>query len=118
MTVYGNFNQNRKRKGKKIRIAVGVIAVLLVVAVFYIGLIAGDDSTSSEHISTAVQENVQLKQQISELNDQITLLNEENAKLKAELGIRPTVAPVENVIMPSESPEVTQTPVSPRDGLR
>ncbi len=117
MSGYGNFNLNKKRKGKKAGIAVGIVAVLLIIGICYIGITAGSDNM--EHISTAVQENVQLKQQISELNDQIAQLNEEIANLNAELGTRPTIAPTpyEMLIEPiaTDMPEET---ISPRTGRR
>jgi len=117
MSGYGNFNLNKKRKGKKARIAIGVIAVLLFVGICYIGITAGSDDM--EHVSTAVQENVQLKQQISELNDQIARLNEEIVNLNAELGMRPTIAPTpyEMLIEPIAT-DVPEETISPRTGRR
>lgn len=117
MAGYGNFNLNKKRNGKKTGIAIGVIAVLLVAGICYLGITAGSDDV--EHVSTAVQENVQLKQQISELNDQIARLNEEIVNLNAELGMRPTIAPTpyEMLIEPIATDMPVET-ISPRTGRR
>lgn len=117
MSGYGNFNLNKKRNGKKIGIVGGIIAVLLIIIICYVGITADSDDT--EHISAAVRENVQLKQQISELNDQIAQLNEEIANLNEELGARPTVAPTPYEML--AEPTATDMPeetISPRTGRR
>ncbi len=119
MANYGNFNFNRKRKGKKIIIAVGCVIVLLLAVVFYIGITAGSDGEGMERVSSAVAENTQLKQQISELNGQIEKMQKEIDDLNAQLALRPTIAPTpyaaQGGVAPSLPPAST---LSPREGIR
>lgn len=117
MAGYGNFNLNKKRKGKKLIIAVVCIVVLIIAAVFYIGITAGSSGEEMERISAAVEENTQLKIQINELNDQIEKMQEAIDNLHAELEARPTIAPtpyaMQGEVMPTETPAAA---ISPRAG--
>lgn len=120
MTVYGNFNINKKKKKNKIWIAVACIAAALAAMVCYIGIVAGSDSEGMRQISSAVAENTQLKEQVNELNAEIARLNEEIASLTAQLEARPTAAPE----MPaatadtSNSSDTSGTVIPPRTGRR
>ncbi len=119
MANYGNFNLNRKRNGKKIIIAVASIAVIILALVFYIGLTAGSESEDMERISSAVAENVQLKQQISELNNEIAKKQQEIDDLNAQLELRPTIAPTPYMAQGGVMPTLTPAPtLSPRGKIR
>ncbi len=119
MANYGNFNFNRKRKGKKIIVVVGCVIVVLLAVVFYIGITAGSDSEEMQRVSAVVAENTQLKQQVSELNDEVSKLQKEIENLNAQLALRPTTAPTpyaaQNVAAPTATPSA---PISPRGGIR
>lgn len=105
MVSYGNYNLKKKKKGKKIITAVIVTVAIILVGIFVIGIIAGSDGENMEQVSTAVEENTDLKIQIGELNDEIAKLKEENENLKAELESRPTIMPA-----PTGSPLPTSSP--------
>lgn len=119
MANYGNFNLNKKRKGRKIIIAVVCIAVILLAVVFYIGITAGSDGEGMQRISSVVSENTQLKEQVSELNDRIAKMQKEIEDLNAQLEARPTIEPTpyaaQGTVMPTATPAST---LSPRDGIR
>ncbi len=119
MANYGNFNFNRKRKGKKIITAVVCIIVLLLAVVFYIGITAGSDSEEMQRVSSAVAENTQLKQQISELNNQIEKMQKEIDDLNAQLALRPTIAPTPYAAQGGAAPTLPPvSTLSPREGIR
>ena len=119
MASYGNFNFNRKRKSKKIIIAVVSIVVILAAAVFFIGITAGSDGEGMERISSVVEENTQLKMEISALNDKIARMQTEIDDLNAELMARPTPEPTPYTAPDDVAPvETPQTIVSPRGSLR
>ena len=119
MANYGNFNFNRKRKGKKIIIAVVCIAALLLAVVFYIGITAGSDSEEMQRVSAVVAENTQLKEQVSELSEQISRMQKEIEELNAQLEARPTTAPTpytaQDVAAPTATPSAA---LSPRGGVQ
>lgn len=119
MEIYGNFN--RKRKGRKVIIAVICAVIVLLAVIYYIGMTVGSDSNEMQQISSAVAENIQLKEQISELNEQIERQRREIENLEEQLESRPTEAPI---IEGSQPPEVSPSPLpdvqqrSPRQGVR
>lgn len=91
MAQYGNFNVNRKSKGKRIAAAAVLTAAVIVIAIYVIGLIAG--GSDSERVSSAVAENVRLKEQVSEMSERIAFLEKENEELSARIASMPTAAP-------------------------
>lgn len=114
MAQYVNFNSNNKNKRKKIITAGVVTAVIIVAAVYIIGLFTGG-SEDRERVSSAVSENVRLKEQVSEMSERIAFLEQENEELHAQLALVPTPAPT--VEAPLQSIEPTTTPLrntSPR----
>lgn len=120
MTVYGNFNINKKKKKNKLWIAVVCIAAVLAALVCYIGIVAGSDSEGMRQISSAVAENTQLKEQVNELNAEISRLNEEIASLAAQLEARPTAAPAmpASTADTSNNTAASDTVIPPRTGRR
>lgn len=121
MANYGNFNFNKKRKGRKFIIAVVCIAAVLLAVIFYIGITAG--SGRDENISSAVAENTQLKLQIGELNDKIEKMQTKIDDLNAQLDARPTIAPTPYTPQGGVAAEASPTPfpketISPRGGIR
>ena len=118
MTQYGNFNVNKKSKRKKI-INFAIVAAAVIMAVIYIlGLIAGSDGADKERVSSAVAENVKLKEQVSEMSERIAFLETENEELAAQLALAPTPVPTAEV--PQESIAPTSTPTqntSPRGDI-
>ncbi|MGN0106558.1 MAG: hypothetical protein ACI4A5_02520 [Hominilimicola sp.] len=119
MANYGNFNFNRKRKGKKIIIAVVCIIAVLLAVIFYIGITAGSDSEEMQRVSAVVSENTQLKEQVSELSDEISKLQKEIEDLNAQLEARPTIAPTPYAAQGAEIPAATPAPtLSPRGGIQ
>lgn len=102
MPVYTNADFGKRRKRKRIAIIITVIVVLILAVIFYIGITAGSDGERMERISSAVEENTQLKLQIDELNEQIEEMQTEINDLKAQLDARP---------LPSAEP--TNLPASP-----
>ncbi len=117
MALYGNFNINKKKKGKKIIIAAICIVSCAAAAVFAVGIIAGSRSGKTDTISSAVEENTQLKIQINELNDKIVKMQETIDSLKESLDARPTIAPSPAASAPVSSPSATRDAISPREGI-
>ncbi len=103
-TLYKEINKKGK---KKALIVVLCIAAALIVAVAVIGIIAGGMDGERETISAAVQENVQLKQLIDDLNVQLDEKQATIDALQAELAARPMITPE-----PAATPQAQQ--VSPR----
>lgn len=120
MANYGNFNLNKKRKGKKIIVAVVSVIICLAAIVFFIGITVGSDGTEMEHVSSVVEENTYLKMQISELNDAVARMQKEIDDLTAQLASMPTPVPTQYG-MPDGTEQPTETPrgnISPRGSLR
>lgn len=115
MVSYGNYNLKKKRKGKLIlKVVIGAVIVICA-AVFIIGIIAGSGGEDTERISSAIEENTQLKLQIGELNEEIAKLKEENETLKTELESRPTPVPENTAAPETASPMPTESSlISPR----
>lgn len=118
MVSYGNYNLNKKRKGKKIVVAIICVIAILLAVLFYIGITIGNNNDEMNKFSTAVEENTELKLKINELNDQISKMQTEINNLHAELDSRPTPEPspyeAQNIIAPTATPST----VSPRTGVR
>lgn len=114
MAQYVNFNSNKRNKRKRIITAGVVMAVVIVLAVYIIGIFTGN-SDERERVSSAVSENVRLKEQVSEMSERIAFLEQENEELHAQLALAPTPAPTAEV--PEASIQPTASPVqntSPR----
>lgn len=114
MASYGNFNINRKKKGKKALTVIICIAVILLAIVFYIGITAGSDGEGMQRVSTAVEENTKLKEQISELEQTISLMQSEIDGLNAQLEARPTIQPTPYTAQGVVVPTPTTAAISPR----
>ena len=111
MAQYGNLKLRAKKRGHKIYIVICAVVFVIIAILFYIGITVGSGSGEMERMSTAVQENTQLKTQVSELNSEIERLNSEieglNAEiadLNAELEARPTALPA-----PTATPAATSS---------
>lgn len=119
MANYGNFNINKRKKGKKIITAAIIIVVIFAAALLFIGIIAGSDGEKMEYVSSVVEENTRLKMQISELNDTINKMQTTIDDLNAQLAARPTPEPTPytapDAAVPTASP---QGNISPRGSLR
>lgn len=114
---FGNYNINKKNKRKKIVTVILCSAAAIAAAVYVIGLIAHTGGERAEVISSAVAENIQLKEQISEMNDRIAFLEQENENLSARLALAPTPAPQESNApqTPEPTPEQNMSPRGNRE---
>lgn len=108
MAQYGNFNGNNRSKGKKITV-VAIIAAAIIVVIYIIGIFAGGER--AERVSSAVAENVRLKEQISEMSERIAFLEQENEELNARIAFMPTPAPA------TEAPQETLQPTPSQNTL-
>lgn len=113
MAQYGNFNVSKRSRGKKIAIAAVIIAAVLVVLIYIIGIFTGGGNV--ERVSSAVAENVRLKEQVSEMSERIAFLEQENEELAARIALIPTVAPTPEAPQETVQPTPTQN-VLPRGG--
>ena len=93
MSNYVNFNTVKPRKSKKYIVAVVCALAALLVCIYIVGIIVGVNDEQGQEVSSAVSENVQLKQQISEKDAEIERLNNEIAALRGELDARPVQEP-------------------------
>lgn len=93
MAVYGNFNTNKKKKIKKTVIGIIIAAAVVLAGIYIIGIIARMNGSEGREISSAVSENVRLRQEISEKEDEIRRLEDEINTLKATLNERPVPTP-------------------------
>ena len=107
MANYVNFNTAKPRKSKKYIIVILCVTAFLLLCVYVIGIIANMNGKSGREAASAVSENVQLKQEISEKDAEIERLNGEIAALRGELDARPTPAPAESSPEPSPVPTAT-----------
>ena len=101
-----------KRYNKAVVVIVSIIAVMLVI-LMTVGIIVGSDNERSKEISTAIEENTQLKQLVEEQQEQIEELTAENEKLK-EIIPEDVMETYENGTTQTEP---TQYPSSPRDEM-
>lgn len=108
---YVSINSKKPSKLRRTLIVIAVIAALLLLFLYVVGLIAGSDSAENQNISAAVAENVQLKQQNAELQQQVTELQAEIDRLNGEIAAMPTVQPTPYAPAGSESPAPTETVV-------
>lgn len=106
MAQYGNFNFNRKNKHRKIIIIAVCAAAALAVAVYIIGLIVSVGGARAERITSAVAENVRLKEQVSALSERVAYLEQENEELNARLALVPEPEP-SPYSTPTEEPSPT-----------
>ena len=118
MANYVNFNTAKPRKSKKYIIAILCVTAFLLACVYVIGIIANMNGKSGQEAASAVSENVQLKQEISEKDAEIERLNGEIASLRGELDTRPTPAPAEASPAPTASPTDAEGAVSPRSDMQ
>lgn len=104
MAQYGNFNSNSRSRGKKIT-AAAIIAAAILVVIYIIGLFTGGEN--AERVSSAVAENVRLKEQVSEMSERIAFLEQENEELNARIAFMPTASPAteapQNTVQPTPS---------------
>lgn len=107
---YRMYTNKKKRKGKKLLIVLICIAAVCLAGLAVIGLTVGEGSISREDVSLAVSENIELKKQISEQQEQIDTLNKKIDDLTEELNARPTIEPTPYappnaaIVSPSPSP--------------
>lgn len=101
MQYYSSLSGRKTKKYKKILIA--ILAVLAAILLFLgiIGILRGSDSMERQSISAAIEENMQLKQQIEDLQWQIEQLQEE---INAQQSIQ------QNAAEPTPLPEPTTMP--------
>ena len=93
MSNYVSFNTVKSKKSKKYIIATVCVLAALLVCVYIIGIIAIMNGDRGQEVSSAVSENVRLKQEMSERDAEIERLNTELASLRGELDTRPTPNP-------------------------
>lgn len=131
MKIYDNLNYAKKRKGKKIVIAVICILIIILAFIFYVGITVGS-TDGKDNISDVIRENTELKLKVNELNEEIVKLQAEIDLLNGELEVRPTPEPSPSAsplptasVSPSPSPSASstptsspQSPISPRIGVR
>ena len=89
------YKEGKKRSTKKIVIVIVCIVVFLLAVLMFIGITAGGMRDEKEQISAAVQENVQLKQMIDNLNTQIEEQQAKIDELQLQLDSRPTEPPLQ-----------------------
>lgn len=106
MASYGKYTAGSRGKTVK-KLVIGIVCTVLIVlaAIYIIGLIAGVNGERGREISAAVSENVALRQQVSEKDDEIERLNNEINSLRSQLENRQTPEP-------SVSPEPSAPPES------
>lgn len=112
MAQYGNFNGNNRSKGKKITFAAASAAAIIVL-IYIIGIFAGGEN--AERVSSAVAENVRLKEQVSEMSERIAFLEQENEELNARIAFIPTAEPIPEAPQETLQPTPSQN-TSPRGG--
>lgn len=95
--LYSGYSDKKKNKLKKALVIVLIIASVLIVGVWCVGLIAGSDSEERQNVSLAIEENTALKMQIEELTAQVrelqAQLDEVNAQIFTEVVPEETLAP-------------------------
>ena len=116
MSNYVSFNTVKPRRSKKYIVAVVCTIAVLLVCVYIIGIIALMNGERGQEVSSAVSENVRLKQEMSEKDAEIERLNNEIASLRGELDARPEQeeepAPEDN----TDEPDYGDEYISPRYG--
>lgn len=105
-SVYKNYSNQKKNKLKRVLMAVAIIAAVLLIAIWVIGLIVGSGSEGRQAVSSAISENVELKNQVNELTQQVQDLQAEVDSLQTELAAIPTQEPV----MPTPAVMEEQSP--------
>ena len=104
MAGYANYTAgSRGRRIKKLIIGIVCSVLIVLAAIYIIGLLVGVNDERGQEVSATVSENVALRQQVSEKDDEIERLNNEINSLKAQLENRQTPPP-------AETPEPTAEP--------
>ena len=105
MAGYANYTAgSRGRRIKKLIIGIVCSVLIVLAAIYVIGLIVGVNDERGQEVSATVTENVALRQQVSEKTDEIERLNNEINSLRAQLENRQTPPPAETPA-PSAAPE-------------
>jgi len=111
----------RNKKPKKLLIATVSVVVFFLAVVMFVGIIAGNDSTNNQNISSAIAENTALKQLVAEQESKIAALSAEVEELRAMLASIPQVEPTPYQPQQMQGPAEQiqpQYPETPRDELR
>lgn len=117
MNDYINYGKKRKFK-KPIIILLCVVAVFIIV-IGFIGITKGSNSEERKAVSSAVTENIELKQQMSEMQGTIDGLNQTIDELEKELESRPTISPTPYAGLSNSSPSPTPSVQSvPRERIK
>ncbi len=103
-----------KKKTHAWLIVLVCIVVFIFAAVSAVGIIAGSDSEKRQTVSSAVEENEQLKSELEKKNGEIDELNKKIDDLEAELKTRPTPVPTPFKIENKTENSGNDEKVSPR----
>ena len=98
MQHYKSINQKRPSKLKRLMIVLLIVVVLILMFLGVIGLIKDSDSAEHQNVSAAVEENLQLKRQVTELQQEIADLQEQINEMSAVMAAMPTPEPSQSPI--------------------
>lgn len=107
----------RKKLRGAVKIAIAALTAVLV-GLYALGATLGSDSEKRQKISESIEENNQLRGELSAKDARINELEEEVRKLKAELEAVPTPAPtpyMPSPAVPEDTAAEEAQPESPRE---
>ncbi len=93
MQSYRLINQKSPSKAKKLLIILAVVIGLILLFLGIIGLIRGSDSAEHQNVSAAIEENLNLKRKVQELQQEIADLQEQVAQMSETISAISTPEP-------------------------
>ncbi|MDO5396817.1 MAG: hypothetical protein Q4G33_02705 [bacterium] len=98
-----------RRKIRRASKIIGTVCAAALVGLYVLGATLGSDSEQRQKISRAVEENNQLRSELTAKDERINELEEEVRQLKAELEAIPTPAPTPYQPEPTAEPAPAET---------
>lgn len=97
MQSYRLINQKGPSSGKKLLIILAVIVGVILLLLGIVGLIRGSDSAEHQNVSAAIEENLNLKRKVQELQQEIADLQEQLAQMSEAISAMATPEPSSSI---------------------
>ncbi len=114
---YGRINEGRRKKLKKRIAGIVIIAIIVIAALFTIGILAGNTPEYKNRVSI-LEQNHALVEENEQLRAQLAAVQQQLDESSAYIASLPTETPAPDAAAPTAAPPVPTEalPVSPRSG--